>query len=80
VKWTLAAIALAPKILFFGVRLISAPASLSFTIEPTTLTTSSSLWAWTILLAGLGVLLMFWTRPAPPVPGELPQVSTRRSC
>jgi hypothetical protein len=43
VKWLLAALALAPKVLFLGVRAMSAPPGLSFTIEPTTLTTSSSL-------------------------------------
>jgi hypothetical protein len=71
-KWTLAAIALAPKILFLGVRVMSAPQGLSFTIEPTTLTTSSSLWTWSVLLAGFGLFLMFPTRPAGPAPGAAP--------
>jgi hypothetical protein len=77
-KWILAALALAPKILFLGVRSISAPPGLSFTIEPTTLTTSSSLWTWSVLLAGFGAFLMFWARPEPSVPGARPPAETRR--
>jgi hypothetical protein len=77
VKWTLAAIALAPKILFLGVRSMSARPGLTFTIEPTTLTTSSSLWTWSVLLAGFGLLMIFRSRPAPLAPGEPPPTSTR---
>jgi hypothetical protein len=77
-KWTLAALALAPKILFLGVRSMSAPSGLSFTIEPTTLTTSSSLWTWSVLIAGFGLFLMFRARPEPPVPGAPPQAETRK--
>ena len=78
VKWLLAALALAPKILFLGVRAMSAPPGLSFTIEPTTLTTSSSLWTWGVLLAGFGVWLMFRARPEPPAPGAPPPPETRQ--
>ena len=78
VKWLLAALALAPKVLFLGVRAMSAPPGLSFTIEPTTLTTSSSLWTWSVLLAGFGAFLMFWARPEPSVPGAPPPTDTRR--
>jgi hypothetical protein len=78
VKWLLAALALAPKVLFLGVRAMSAPPGLSFTIEPTTLTTSSSLWTWSILLAGFGVFVMFRARPAPPEPGAPPRPETRK--
>ena len=77
-KWMLAAVALAPKILFLGVTAMSAPSGLSFAVEPTTLTTSSSLWTWTVLLAGLGVFLMFPARPAPPAPGAPPPTETRQ--
>jgi hypothetical protein len=78
VKWMLAALALAPKILFLAVRSMSAPPGLSFAIEPTTLTTSPSLWTWSVLLAGCGVFLIFLARPAPPVPGAPPQAETRK--
>ncbi len=78
VKWLLAALALAPKVLFLGVRAMSAPPGLSFTIEPTTLTTSSSLWTWSVLLAGFGAFLMFWARPEASVPGAPPPTDTRR--
>jgi hypothetical protein len=64
VKWILGAIALAPKILFLGVRSLSAPVGLSFTIEPRTLATSSSLWVWSILLGGFGLWLLFGPLPA----------------
>ena len=59
VKWILAAVALAPKILFLGVRALSPPPALSFTIEPQTLATSSALWSWTILMAGFGSFLIY---------------------
>ncbi|HEY3382519.1 MAG TPA: hypothetical protein VGK32_12165 [Vicinamibacterales bacterium] len=77
-KWMLAVIALAPKILFLGVTSTSAPPGLSFTIEPTTLATSSSLWTWSVLLAGFGVFLVFPSRPAPPAPGAPPPTETRQ--
>jgi hypothetical protein len=78
-KWMLAALALAPKILFLGVRSMSAPPGLSFTIEPTTLTTSSSLWTWSVLIAGFGLFLVFRARPEPPAPGAPPpQTETRK--
>jgi hypothetical protein len=76
-KWTLAAIALAPKILFLGVRSMNTSPGLSFTIEPTTLATSSSLWTWSVLLAGSGLLLIFRARPEPPAPGAPPPPPTR---
>jgi hypothetical protein len=74
----LAALALAPKILFLGVRSMSGPTGLSFTIEPTTLATSSSLWTWSVLLAGFGAFVMFWAQPAQPAPGAPPVAETRR--
>jgi hypothetical protein len=77
VKWMLAVLALAPKILFLGVTSLSAPPGLSFTIEPTTLTTSSSLWTWSVLLAGFGLFLALRARPVRPVPGVPPQAETR---
>src|SRR5690349_13499048 len=58
-KCGLAAIAILPKILFVGVRSLNAPSGLSFPIEPRNLATSSSLWAWCILVAAFGVYLMF---------------------
>jgi hypothetical protein len=78
VKWMLAALALAPKILFLGVRAMSASPGLSFTIEPTTLATSSSLWTWSVLLAGFGVFVVLRARPVPPVPGAPPPPETRQ--
>jgi hypothetical protein len=64
VKWILVAVALAPKILFLGVRSLSAPVGLSFTIEPRTLATSPALWSWSVLLAGFGLFLLFVPLPA----------------
>jgi hypothetical protein len=78
VKWMLAALALAPKILFLAVRSMSAPPGLSFTIEPTTLTTSSSLWTWSVLLAGFGVFVMFRAKPMPLPPGQPPPPESRQ--
>jgi hypothetical protein len=78
VKWMLAALALAPKILFLGVRSMSGPTGLSFTIEPTTLATSSSLWTWSVLLAGFGLFLVFRARIEPPAPGVPPPLDTRQ--
>lgn len=64
-KWLLAAIAIAPKILFIWVRSLNAPEGLSFPIEPRNLATSSSLWAWCILLAAFGAYLLFPRRRPP---------------
>jgi hypothetical protein len=73
VKWILATLALAPKILFLGVQSLSASPALSFTIEPRTLATSSALWSWSILLAVSGLLILYVPRqlrgvPEAPVP------------
>lgn len=57
-KLLLAALAIGPKILFLVVRSMNVPAGLSFPIEPRNLATSSSLWAWCILLAAFGVFIM----------------------
>jgi hypothetical protein len=57
-KCLLAAIAIAPKILFIGVRSLNLPGGLSFPIEPRNLATSSSLWAWCVLLAAAGLYLI----------------------
>src|SRR5574340_1015031 len=65
VKCLLAAIAIAPKVLFIGVRSLNAPRGLSFPIEPRNLATSSSLWAWCVLLAAFGVYLMLLPRRLP---------------
>ncbi|HLK48602.1 MAG TPA: hypothetical protein VKT49_10735 [Bryobacteraceae bacterium] len=65
VKWYLAAIAIAPKILFFGVRSLAAPGGLSFAIEPRNLATSSSLWAWCIFLMAFGGYLLLQARRPP---------------
>jgi hypothetical protein len=62
VKWALAAVALAPKILFLGVRMLSASPGLAFTIEPRTLATSSSMWSWSVLLAAAGFLIIYVPR------------------
>jgi hypothetical protein len=78
VKWMLAALAMAPKMLFLGVRSMSAPPGLSFTIEPTTLTTSSSLWTWSVLLAVFGWFAIVRSRPAPSAPGVPPPTETRQ--
>jgi hypothetical protein len=57
-KWILAGLALAPKILFTGVRLITAQAELAFVIEPRTLANSPALWSWSILLAAVGIVIL----------------------
>ena len=63
-KWLLAATAIAPKILFVGLRSLNTPEGLSFPIEPSNLATSSSLWVWCILLAAFGVYLLSpWRKP-----------------
>jgi len=78
IKWMLAALALVPKIAFLAVRSLGAPAGLSFTIEPTTLATSSSLWAWSVLLAAFGVFVMLRAKPVPPAPGQPPPPPSRQ--
>jgi hypothetical protein len=57
-KWILAGLALAPKILFAGVRLMTAPAELAFVIEQRSLANSPALWSWSILLAALGIVIL----------------------
>ena len=57
-KWALAGVALAPKVLFLGVRMRYATEGLTFPIEPRNLAGSSSLWAWSILLATFGALII----------------------
>ncbi|HWR52442.1 MAG TPA: hypothetical protein VN428_15125 [Bryobacteraceae bacterium] len=80
VKWLLAAIAIAPKILFMGVQSLNAPAGLSFPIEPRNLATSSSVWAWSIVLAAFGVFLMVgWSRQSPQAPHDPVQPRPARS-
>jgi hypothetical protein len=64
-KWALAAVALLPKLLFLGARILRAPAGLSFQIEPSTLATSSSLWAWSIVLISFGVFVALQSRRPP---------------
>jgi hypothetical protein len=59
VKWILAGVALAPKILFLGARMLGASHALSFTIEPSTLATSSARWSLSILLVGIGSLMIY---------------------
>lgn len=72
-KWLLAAVALGPKILFLGVRTLSAPRGLSFTFEPWTLATSSSVWSWSIVLAAFGAFVLSHARSRPPAPELSPQ-------
>ncbi len=71
-KLLLAAVAIAPKLLFVGVRSLNAPGGLSFAIEPRNLATSSSLWAWCVLLAALGASLLLpqWIRQARNAPAQ----------
>ena len=64
----LAVVALGPKILFLGVRALNAPPGLSFPIEPRTLATSPSLWAWCVAAAAFGVYLIFLPRSTPQDP------------
>jgi hypothetical protein len=71
-RWVLALVALGPKLLFTGFRAMSAPAGLSFPIEPSTLATSSALWAWTGLLIGIGLLLLVESRRRPEHPPNEP--------
>lgn len=68
VKWLLAAVAIAPKILFVGVQSLNTPEGLSFPIEPRNLATSSSLWAWSVLLVAFGIFLIFLPRRLPQAP------------
>jgi hypothetical protein len=78
-KWLLAAIAIAPKILFVGARSLNAQGGLSFPIEPRNLATSSSLWAWCILLAAFGAFLIFLPRRSPQAPDAPVQPRPPRS-
>jgi hypothetical protein len=78
-KWLLAAIAIAPKILFVGVRSLNAPGGLSFPIEPRNLATSSSLWAWSVLLVAFGVILICAPQRAPQAPNAPVEPRPRRS-
>jgi hypothetical protein len=61
-RWVLGAVALGPKVLFMGMRAMNAPSGLSFPIEPTTLATSSTLWAWAGLAIGLGLFFLMESR------------------
>ncbi len=76
-KLLLATVALAPKILFIGVRSLNAPQGLSFPIEPRNLATSSSLWTWSIFLVAFGLFLLFMPQRAPQDPAVLQR--SRRS-
>ena len=58
VRWTLVTVAWLPKVLFVAARLLRAPKSLSFSIEDSTLATSSSLWGKCALLVGFGLLAL----------------------
>ncbi len=62
VKMSLAAVAIAPKLLFLGVRWMNAPQGLSFPIEPQNLATSPSLWAWSVIMAAFGAYLLVEAR------------------
>ena len=64
-KWMLAGLAIAPKILFMGVRSLNAPAGISFPIESWNLATSPSLWAWSLMLVALGGFLALMARRKP---------------
>lgn len=77
-KWLLATTALAPKILFFAIRWSSAPPGVSFTFEPWTLASSSSLWAWSVVMAAAGVLVMM-ARQGPVEPASSPGPPPQRS-
>jgi hypothetical protein len=79
IKWILAAIALAPKILFLGVQSLRPPAELTFTIEPWTLATSSALWSWSTLLAGFGSVLVRSSGESPGAPEALVQPTSSGS-
>lgn len=79
VKWYLAAIAIGPKILFVGVRSLTAPEGLSIPIEPRNLATSSSLWAWCIFLVAFGGYLLFEARRPPQAQNAPVQPSSYRS-
>jgi hypothetical protein len=67
IKMLLAAIAVVPKLLFFGVRWLYAPEGVSFPIEPRNLATSPSLWVWSVLMAAFGTYLLIFARRTPPV-------------
>ncbi len=72
-KCMLAALAIVPKILFVVVRSMNAPGGLSFPIEPRSLVTSSSLWAWSMLLVAFGMLLILLPQRLPKNPEALVQ-------
>jgi hypothetical protein len=82
-KLLLAAVAVAPKLLFVVIRWTTAPSGLSIVFEPWTLATSASPWAWSSLLVVLGVLMARQSRrptwdpqssPEPPRRSLLPLV------
>jgi|WetSurMetagenome_2_1015567.scaffolds.fasta_scaffold57949_3 hypothetical protein len=78
IKWILAALALAPKVLFLAVRTLAAPQGLSFVLEPRTLATSSSLWTISLVIAAFGVFMLLETRRKPVEPGALPPPESRK--
>lgn len=78
-KLLLAALAIAPKVLFIGVRSLNAPEGLSFPIEPRNLATSSSLWAWCVLLFAFGVVLILASRRSSRAPEAPIEPAPRRS-
>jgi hypothetical protein len=71
-RWVMGAVALGPKLLFIGIRAMSAPSGVSFPIEPTTLATSSALWAWAGLAIGIGLLFLVELRRRPEYPPNEP--------
>jgi hypothetical protein len=77
-KWVLAAVAIAPKVLFLAAHLRSGTGGLTFPIEPRNLAASSSLWAWSVLLAAFGALLILQRRRPAQAPGGAPQGHPRR--
>ncbi|MBS1858130.1 MAG: hypothetical protein JST11_22355 [Acidobacteria bacterium] len=78
-KLLLVTIALAPKILFIGVRALTSPQGLSFAIEPRNLATTSSLWVWCIGLMAFGVYLVRMPRLRAPNPNAPIEPGSRRS-
>lgn len=77
-KWLLAALALLPRVLFVAAHYYSAPRGVSFDLEPRTLATSFSLWTWSSLLAGFGVLAMSQSRPSQAERFESPNPDSKR--
>jgi hypothetical protein len=61
-RWVLGSVALGPKLLFTGIRVMNAPSGLSFPIEPTNMATSSALWAWAGLAIGIGLFFIIESR------------------